>query len=176
MTDIIRTVELCSLIAKSYRKDGDVRTADLGPGSIRVGCYIDTGAGKTVCSSELARQARMIEIRTTTIDYLVPVRVRAKAYYTAIRLCERGCDRPVPLIVAVSDTVINALDLGGLQILIGQDLLQAAHVRLDLAPRGAHRVSCRMVEREEEDEDGDEDEDDDEDEREEREEREDDGW
>jgi hypothetical protein len=128
MADILRDFEFCEL-------HGSHRRAERGSRRSRLPAYVDTGAGRTVVSSEVARRVGMIEAPDQVIDYAVPIRVRSRAFWTAMRMVEKGCVRWLPILCAVSDEVIEALDLpGGLQVLVGQDYLQHARVRMDLAP------------------------------------------
>lgn len=144
MADIVRHVELWDLEPASFSPSGGVRTADLGKNHVRVGAYIDTGAGRTVCTESLVRRIKCIEVPGQKIRYTVPIVAEARAVLMAIRLCEDGCQKPVPVLVAVSDAVVGALDIRGLEILLGQDVLQIARVSLHLAPKGRTRVSCRQ--------------------------------
>ncbi len=140
MADIVRKVEFADLV-------GTHKRAELGRGRRQWGAYIDTGATRTVVSARVARSVRMIEA-PFQIDYVVPIKVPAKAFYTGMRLLLDGCDELQPMLIAVSDEVIGALDLPDVEVLIGQDYLQAARIRMDLAPRGeAQRLSCRTGER-----------------------------
>lgn len=143
MADITRECELFDLVPSKLAATGGVREADLGRLAVRTRCYVDTGAGRTVMSERLARRVRVLDLPGKTFDYTVPIKVRARAVLCAVRLREDGCTKPVAVMCAVSDEVIGALDLGGLEILVGQDFLQLSRVRLDLRPGGAHSVSCR---------------------------------
>jgi len=141
MADILRDFEFCEL-------HGTHRRAERGSRRSKLPAYVDTGAGRTVVSRAIARRVGMIEAPDQVIDYAVPIKVRAKACWTAMRMVERGCVRWLPILCAVSDEVIEALDLpGGLEVLVGQDYLQHARVRMDLAPGGRHgrgdQLACR---------------------------------
>lgn len=138
MGDILRVVEFCELV-------GDHRRAELGPKKIQHGAYIDTGAGKTVISEAVARSVHMPKT-PTEIEYAVPIKTRVKTRATGMRLVLDGCERFLPMLVAVSDKVIRALELPGVEVLVGQDYLQTARVRIDLAPkRDEQKLVCRRV-------------------------------
>ncbi len=142
MADLVRTVELFDLL-------GHARQADLGRRAAVVGAYIDTGAGRTIVTSDLARRVAMIEV-PHQIRYTVPLRLVVHAKMTALRLRAPGCAArpPIPILVAVSDEIIRKLELPGVAMLLGQDYLQAARVRLDLAPgREPEAVRCRPAPR-----------------------------
>jgi len=137
MADIVREVEFADLV-------GHARRADLGSRTVRHAAYLDTGAGRTVVSERVARSIRMVEA-PMTIAYAVPIKTPTKASMTAMRLIVSGCEEFLPVLVAVSDKVIRALELpDGIEVLVGIDYLQAARVRMDLAPRGEpERLTCR---------------------------------
>ncbi len=137
MADILREVEFADL-------HGHARRADLGTRTVRHAAYLDTGAGRTVVSERVARSIRMV-LAPMTIAYAVPIKTPTKASMTAMRLVVSGCEEFLPVLVAVSDKVIGALELpDGIEVLVGIDYLQAARMRLDLAPRGEpERLSCR---------------------------------
>jgi hypothetical protein len=135
MADILRTVEFRDLV-------GHARRAELGTGTSEWGAYIDTGAGRTVVSSRVARSVRMPKA-PITIEYTVPIKTPVEARMTAMRLVGGGCERHEPVLVAVSDKVIKALELPGVEVLIGQDYLEAARVTLAIAPKKTD-VACRM--------------------------------
>lgn len=137
MSDIVREVEFADL-------HGHARHADLGKRTVRHAAYLDTGAGRTVVSERVARSIRMVEA-PMTIAYAVPIKTPTKASMAAMRLVVNGCEEFQPVLVAVSDKVIGALELpDGIEVLVGIDYLQAARMRLDLAPRGEpERLSCR---------------------------------
>lgn len=141
MADILRQFEFCAL-------EGTASNAELGDRRISFGAYVDTGAGRTVCSTRIARMIQMIPA-PVSIEYSVPIRARSKAALTAMRMMEDGCEEFIPVLCAVSDEVIAALDLpGGVEVLVGQDYLQMARVSMHLAPRGGggDRLTCRRRE------------------------------
>lgn len=137
MADIVREFEFCDL-------EGTASRSDLGKNRVTWEAYVDTGAGRTVCSTRVAQSIRMIPV-PVSIEYSVPIRARSKAVWTAMRLLEDGCERFIPVLCAVSDEVIRALDLpGGLEVLVGQDYLQLARVNMQLGPKGeGDKLSCR---------------------------------
>jgi hypothetical protein len=138
VTDAIRYVELFDL-------HGHRRRADLGRVALVAGAYLDTGAGRTIVSSEVSRRVLMLDVPGYKIQYTVPITQTADTKMTAIRMRARGCGGrdPVPILVAVSDEIIGKLELPGVEILLGQDFLQAARVRIDLG-QGRPRVACRV--------------------------------
>jgi hypothetical protein len=141
MADILRAFEFCDLLGTST-------DADLGERRVTWDAYVDTGAGRTVMSSRVARSMKNIPV-PVTIEYSVPIRARCPAVLTAMRMLEDGCVKFMPVLCAVSDEVIRALDLpGGLEVLVGQDYLQLAHVRIDLRPKkmGGDGLRCRADE------------------------------
>lgn len=139
MADVIRDVEFFDL-------HGHQRRADLGKRALVVGAYLDTGAGRTIISTAIANRVRMIDVPSYRIQYTVPINQVASTRMTAMRLRVPGCSQrsPVPMLVAVSDEIIGKLDLPGVEVLIGQDLMQASRMRIDMAPgKGSEHVSCR---------------------------------
>jgi hypothetical protein len=135
MADVIRNVEIWELVGTRTR-------ADLGKKYKRYGAYLDTGAGRTIITRRVADSICMIDV-PHKIEYSVPLRVTVQGRLTAMRLCVGGCGKPVPLVVAVSDQLIERLELPGVEILIGQDYMQAARLVLEMAPGKAERVTCR---------------------------------
>jgi hypothetical protein len=141
MADILRKFELCEV-------KGSAKEADLGGKRITLPAYVDTGAGRTVCSTRVARMIPMVPT-PIVIEYSVPIRARCQAAWTGMRMLEDGCELFVPVLIAVSDVVIRALDLpGGLELLVGQDYLQMGRVSMELRPRrdGGDRLVCRAHE------------------------------
>lgn len=139
MADVVRDVEFFDLL-------GHQRRADLGRRALVVGAYLDTGAGRTIVSSRIADGVRMIDVPSYRIQYTVPINQVASTRMTAMRLRAPGCARrpPVPMLVAVSDEIIDKLELPGVEVLIGQDYMQAARMRIDMAPgKEAEHVECR---------------------------------
>jgi hypothetical protein len=141
MADILRDFEFCNLV-------GSHRRAERGARRTVLPAYVDTGAGRTVVSRAAAARIGMLHAPDQSIQYAVPIRVMSEAHWTAMRMAERGCLRWLPILCAVSDEVIAALDLpSGVEVLVGQDYLQAARVRIDLAPRAPRgrgdRLECR---------------------------------
>ena len=135
--DILRDFEFCGL-------QGHSRSARLDGRRTRLLSYVDTGAGRTVVSEAVARRVGMVEVPERTIEYAVPIKIRSRAAWAAMRMLEDGCEELLPVLVAVSDAVIGALDLpDGCEVLVGQDYLQMARVRIDLAPRReGTRTAC----------------------------------
>ena len=129
MADVIRDVEFFDL-------HGHERRADLGARSIKVGAYLDTGAGRTIISSRIADSIQMIDVPSYRIQYTVPIHQVASTRMTAMRLRVPGCEgrKPIPMLVAVSDEIISKLELPGVEVLVGQDYMQAARLRIDMSP------------------------------------------
>lgn len=135
MADILQDIELWSV-------SGTSDNAELTGHKVRARAYVDTGAGRTILSERVARQLQLVTA-PYAIHFEVPIAVRTRAVLVGVRLLARGCpSRPRPALVSVSTAIIEKLKLPGVEVLVGQDVLQAASVRLDTHRAGA-RVSCR---------------------------------
>jgi hypothetical protein len=138
VADLIRRVELYDVLGHQRWAERSKKPR------LTVGAYLDTGAGRTIISTRLSRAVKMIDVPSYRIQYTVPIHQVAKTMMTGLRMVSPGCREPVPMLVAVSDEIIQKLELPGVEMLVGQDYLQAARVRLDLAPGGEREtVACR---------------------------------
>jgi hypothetical protein len=135
MADILQTIELYSL-------SGTPEHAELTGHKLAVRAYIDTGAGRTILSARVARQLSLVRA-PFAVEYEVPIKIRVRSVLVGVRMLANGCSRkPRPALVSVSDAIIDKLKLPGVEVLVGQDVLQDAQVRLDTHRKGA-AVSCR---------------------------------
>jgi len=135
MTDILQTIELYSLA-------GTPEHAELTGHKLAVRAYVDTGAGRTILSGRVARRLMLVRA-PFAVEYEVPIQTRVPSVLVGVRLLAGGCSqKPRPALVSVSTAIIDKLKLPGVEVLVGQDVLQDARVRLDTHRQGA-RVSCR---------------------------------
>jgi len=100
--------------------------------------YLDTGSDRTIVTENLVRRVSSVDTHMT-----VPIEGRSvPARLLTLELEHRSCP-PFPIVVGVSDALVRRTGLGDVDVVLGQDYMQAARIHIALGPRARdHRVFC----------------------------------
>ncbi|HXX66836.1 MAG TPA: hypothetical protein VEK07_06630 [Polyangiaceae bacterium] len=105
--------------------------------------YLDTGSDRTIVTEHLIDSVSSVDTHMT-----VPLEGRSvPARLLTIELQHRSCP-PFPIVVGVSDALVRRAGVGGVDVVLGQDYMQAARIHIAFGPRaGDHRVFCAFPKR-----------------------------
>lgn len=100
--------------------------------------YLDTGSDRTIVSENLIGSVSSVDTHMT-----VPLEGRSvPARLLTLELEHRSCP-PFPIVVGVSDALVHRTGVDGVDVVLGQDYMQAARIHIAFGPRARdHRVFC----------------------------------
>lgn len=100
--------------------------------------YLDTGADRTIVTDDLICRVSSVDTHMT-----VPIEGRSvPARLLTVELEHRSCP-PFPIVVGVSSALVRRTGVNGVDVVLGQDYMQAARIHIAMGPRPEdHRVFC----------------------------------